>query len=191
MRYRWAPALLALACTAQAGGPAPASKVILGLHEQVHIRELGLTLPAKLDTGAESASLSADQVRTFLRDGHQMVSFALAVDADTREKWGLGAGPSDRIELPLADHVRIKQRAESALPGDKGYTRRPVVALTLCVGDRLATVEVNLTDRRAFSYPLLVGSEALRDLGALVDPAVSMGRGAPDCARGGVAAGAE
>ena len=37
----------------------PANKRIYGLHESVHIRELGITVPAKLDTGADSASLSA------------------------------------------------------------------------------------------------------------------------------------
>jgi hypothetical protein len=34
-------------------------KMIYGLHEKVHIKELGITVPAKLDTGAGSGSLSA------------------------------------------------------------------------------------------------------------------------------------
>lgn len=182
-RYWFALVLMALARGALATEPGPAIKIIHGLHETVRIQELGITLPAKLDTGAESASLSADNVRIFSRDGREMVAFTLALDQPARKKWGIGEPGLDRIELPLVEHVRIKRRAESTARAEQSYVRRPVVALTLCVGDRSARVDVNLTDRRDFSYPLLVGSQALRALGALVDPAVSMSKGQPACAR--------
>jgi len=41
---------------------------------------------------------------------------------------------------------------------------------------------VNLTDRSAFQYPLLIGSEALKRFGALVDPSLKYAAGKPGCA---------
>jgi hypothetical protein len=156
-------------------------KMIYGLHEKVHIKELGITVPAKLDTGAGSGSLSARYIRTFERDGVEMVEFDLAIDRDDREEWGVTREQWDDVELPLSGHVRIKRRAESVAPGDRDYSRRPVVTLTICMGRRQEQVEVNLTNRSEFRYPLLMGSEALRGLGALVDPSLSMAAGEPDC----------
>ena len=156
-------------------------KMIYGLHEKVHIKELGITVPAKLDTGADSASLSARYIRTFEQDGVEMVEFDLSIDRDDREDWGITAEQWDDVELPLSGHVRIKRRAESVSPGERDYSRRPVVTLTVCMGNRQEQIEVNLTDRSEFRYPLLMGSEALQGLGALVDPSLSMAVGEPGC----------
>ncbi len=41
---------------------------------------------------------------------------------------------------------------------------------------------MNLTDRSAFQYPLLIGSEALKRFGALVDPSLKYAAGKPACA---------
>jgi hypothetical protein len=43
------------------------------------------------------------------------------------------------------------------------------------------TIEVNLTDRSAFQYPLLIGSEALKRFDALVDPSLKYAAGKPAC----------
>ena len=78
---------------------------IFGLHEHVALHELALNLPAKLDTGAETASLSAKNI------------------------------------------------------------------------------EVNLTDRSAFEYPLLIGATALKEFNAAVSPGVRYSAGQPSCAK--------
>ncbi|MED5389700.1 MAG: RimK/LysX family protein [Pseudomonadota bacterium] len=160
---------------------APANKRIFGLHERVHLRELGITVPAKLDTGADSASLSARYIKTFERDGVKMVEFDIAIDRDDREEWGITQEQWDDVELPLSGHVRIKRRAESVQDGERDFSRRPVVTLTVCMGDRWQEIDVNLTDRSEFRYPLLVGADALTGLGALVDPSLSMSVGRPGC----------
>lgn len=179
-------AVLVMAGPAASGATAPqaaaSGKAVFGVHEKVHIKELGITLPAKLDTGAESASLSATSIRRYKENGRSMVEFNVALSKAEREKWGIGKDALNNIRLPLDGHVRIKRRAESRDDGEQSYSRRPVVELTLCVGGRRATVAVNLTDRSHFRYPLLVGSDALRALGAMIDPSVSMGSGSPQCA---------
>ena len=95
----------------------PVNKRIYGLHESVHVGELGITVPAKLDTGADSASLSARYIKTFERDGVKMVEFDIAIDRDDREERGIQQNQWDDVELPLAGHVRIKRRAESVQEG--------------------------------------------------------------------------
>ncbi len=175
------PALLLVLAPLVVVADDSSGKMIYGLHEKVHIKELGITVPAKLDTGADSASLSARYIRTFEQDGVEMVEFDLSIDRDDREDWGINAEQWDDVELPLSGHVRIKRRAESVSPGERDYSRRPVVTLTVCMGNRQEQIEVNLTDRSEFRYPLLMGSEALQGLGALVDPSLSMAVGEPGC----------
>ncbi|MDX1803438.1 MAG: RimK/LysX family protein [Alcanivorax sp.] len=165
--------------TAYAGGPG--DKQIFGLHEKVSIPELGITLPAKLDTGAQTASLSARYIKVFERDGEKMVEFDLAVNRQERERWGIRHDQWDDVQLPLSRHVRIKRRADSLDAQERDYSRRPVVTLTLCMGGHLARVDVNLTDRSDFRYPLLIGADALRALKAVVDPAQTMAMAAPAC----------
>ena len=159
----------------------PDSKMIYGLHEMVHIRELGITVPAKLDTGAETASLSARHIKTFECDGVEMVEFDLAVSRDDREEWGIAVEQWDDVVMPLAGYVRIKRRAENLHDGERDFSRRPVVELTVCMGQRREAIDVNLTDRSEFRYPLLMGSQALQRLGALVDPSLSLSVGQPGC----------
>lgn len=83
---------------------------------------------------------------------------------------------------PLARISKIKRRAGDFDPEEeKTYTARPVIELDLCMGKVKRTIEVNLTDRTAFQYPLLIGSDALTRFGALVDPSRTFIAGKPGC----------
>ena len=57
-----------------------AEKTVYGLNEQVSLPELKLEVTAKLDTGAETASLSARDISRFKRNGKTWVRFYLAID---------------------------------------------------------------------------------------------------------------
>ena len=147
-------------------------KTIYGLNEDVALPDFGLEVTAKLDTGAQTASLSARDIERFKRDGETWVRFYLAVDE-------AHARP---IERPLARISKIKRRAGDYDPEhDKTYTARPVIELDLCMGNARRTIEMNLTDRTAFQYPLLIGSDALTRFGALVDPSLTFAAGKPGC----------
>lgn len=148
-------------------------KTIYGLNEYVRLFGLDLKLAAKLDTGAKTASLSARDIQRFKRDGDTWVRFYLAIDE----------AHSSPIERPLARISKIKRRAGDYDPQEeKTYTARPVIEMDVCMGNTLRTIEVNLTDRSAFQYPLLVGSEALKRFSALVDPSLKYAAGKPACA---------
>ena len=150
-----------------------AEKTVYGLNEYVRLFDLDLKLAAKLDTGAKTASLSARDIKRFKRDGETWVRFYLAIDE----------AHSSPIERPLARISKIKRRAGDYDPQEeKTYTARPVIEMDVCMGSSLRTIEVNLTDRSAFQYPLLIGSEALKRFDALVDPSLKYAAGKPACA---------
>lgn len=147
-------------------------KIIYGLNEHVALPEFGLEVPAKLDTGAQTASLSARDIERFQRKGKPWVRFYLAVDEAHNRP----------IELPLQRISKIKRRAGDFDPEEeKTYTPRPVVELEMCMGNAKRSIEVNLTDRSAFQYPLLIGSDALSRFQALVDPSLKYAAGKPGC----------
>lgn len=149
-----------------------AGKTVYGLNEYAELTGIDLQVAAKLDTGAKTASLSARDIKRFKRDGESWVRFYLAID-DAHEH---------PIERPLARLSKIKRRAGDVDPDDeKKYTSRPVISLDVCMGNALRTIEVNLTDRSAFQYPLLIGSEALKRFDALVDPSLKYAAGKPAC----------
>lgn len=144
---------------------------VVGVNETVLLTDLELTLPAKLDTGAMTSSLSAQNIETFQREGEEWVRFELAVD---------GEHDGRELEKAVVRTVNIRRRAEDVTEGDQ-YASRPVVKMELCLGEESRVVEVNLTDRSAFNYPLLIGTTALKAFDAMVDPALSNEAGVPSC----------
>ncbi len=150
---------------------------IYGRYEHVRLDELGKTLKAKMDTGAMTASLSAKDIQRFERKGEKWVRFRLAVD-----------GADDTLyEHRLVRVSRIKTRPEERDEEDEQYAQnqrsahRPVVEMQLCIGNHLHSIEVNLTDRSRFSYPLLIGAQAIGDLDAAIDPERAYLAGHPSC----------
>src|SRR4051794_21040913 len=87
----------ALFAASSAGTAAPA---LYGVHEHVELSGLGLHLPAKLDTGAQTASLSATGIELFKRDGQRWVRFRLTDNIDEH---------GHLIEKPLARMGYIKR----------------------------------------------------------------------------------
>ena len=170
---RLKPFLLLICRLAAPGLGVAAEKTVYGLNEYAQLAGIDLEVAAKLDTGAKTASLSARDIKRFKRDGESWVRFYLAIDT----------AHSHPIERPLARVSKIKRRAGDYDPDeDKNYTARPVIALDICMGTALRSIEVNLTDRGAFQYPLLIGSEALKRFDALVDPSLNYAAGKPACA---------
>ncbi len=141
--------VLALAATANAA----AERDIFGWVEPVVLVEAGYELEAKLDTGAETSSLDAVDIRRFRRKGKSWVRFTVE-DHDR--------GAETRLERPLLRRVRIKRH-------DGKSQLRSVVSLTVCLGDHRRKVEFSLIDRSEFVYPVLLGRSALAGI-AVVDP---------------------
>jgi hypothetical protein len=150
-----APCPPAPVCPKAEPAPAPTAqgdKLILGEVEIADIQPGNLRLEARIDSGAKSCSLHAQQIVRFERDGRRWVRF------ETRNGRGTEL---IKLELPFERHVRIKGE------GDE-YEERPVVMLDIRIGERTQRVQVTLTDRGNYDYPLLIGRNFLRD-NAVID----------------------
>ncbi|GAB6068368.1 hypothetical protein JCM13664_16870 [Methylothermus subterraneus] len=134
------------------------ARLTAGWLEWVVLEPFGLKLKGKLDTGAKTSSLHAVDIEYFERDGKAWVRFKTF---DPRRK----AEPVT-IERPLIRDVRIKRHTAA-------YQQRPVVALDVCLDDRLVRAEFSLIDRGRFNYPVLLGRSLLKQERILVDPAAT------------------
>ena len=130
--------------------PPPAKQLqgmrIIGEVEPVTIVKAGLTLPARIDTGATTSSLDARDIQRFERDGKKWVRFTLV---DRR------SGKKVKIEGRLTRTVEITRHGT-----DPQY--RPVVKLKAILGQAELYREFSLTDRSAFTYPVLIGRNFLQ-----------------------------
>jgi hypothetical protein len=124
----------------------PASTVEIGWCERVALPELGVRLPAKIDTGARTSAL-------------HVLSIAPA-----------GVAPSGRAQLDVilpAGRTRVAtarvEVVEQTLVRDSGghADRRPVIETLLRLGPIERRVRVSLTDRGDMRFPMLVGRTAL------------------------------
>jgi hypothetical protein len=113
-------------------------KIQLGVVENVMLLPWGVTLPARIDTGAAISSLDA---RNLTIKGN-MVEFTLP------EQYG-----GQHIRLPIVKWMTVKS-AETK-------EKRPVVLVDLCIGPKRMQTEVNLNNRSNVKHPLLIGRNTL------------------------------
>jgi hypothetical protein len=125
---------------------------IVGGVERVYVNPPGFLYEARIDTGAESSSIHAENIQLVERDSKKYVLFSLR-NPETNELV--------ELERRLERTVLIKQKAAES-------ERRYVVKLWLTLGDIKEIVEVTLSNRADFSYSLLVGRNLLTDT-AIVD----------------------
>lgn len=124
---------------------------IYGWREDVLIDGMKEKLLAKLDTGALTSSIHAEEKELFERDGKKWVRFMVT---DTRKDSKIRA----RLEAPLVRTARIKEpNAESVA--------REVVRLSFLIGDRKVRGEFTLNNRSNMLAPVLLGRSVLKDLG--------------------------
>lgn len=136
-------------------------KQVLGQIENVVILEKNLKIKAKLDTGAAMSSLSASNIHLFHRDHKEYVSFIFS-DPDTHKKIV--------FTHILERYTRIRNRkSEKENQLHKKLSKRPVIVLSIRIGNQTKKIGINLVDRSDFQYPMLLGSDALQKFHALVD----------------------
>ncbi len=126
-------------------------RMVLGELERVWLEPPGISLIARIDTGADSSSVNAQNLVEFERDGDDWVRFEWSIEGETTT-----------IERPIERYVRVVQQA------DPEGTRRPVVSLRLRIGDTEDDFDFSLADRSHLDHQLNLGRNFLTDL-AVVD----------------------
>lgn len=139
--------------------PAPMTlgdKLVLGQTEWLWIEAVNRVFPARVDTGATTSSLTAQDIVTLERDGQKWARFTIVPEE--------GSDNSYEVEAPIARIANIRQSSTNEID------KRPVVRLTIKIGNMTDTAEFTLTDRSHMNYPILLGREFLKDI-AVVDVA--------------------
>jgi len=123
----------------------PDAKKIIGAVEHVRLVPPNIVLKARIDTGAKTTSVDARDITPFERNGKQWVRF-VCVDGKKEHT----------IEKKVIQTVQIKRHGEESQD-------RYVVKMRIVLGDVSQLISVNLNDRDAYIYPVLIGRNFLRD----------------------------
>jgi hypothetical protein len=128
---------------------------VYGWREKIRIDGIEKSIYAKLDTGAYTSSIHAEEKELFERDGKKWVRFIVT---EPRKK----DAPRTRIEAPLIRIARIKN------PGGESESRE-VVRLAFKIGDRKLRGDFTLNNRSNMLSAVLIGRTTIKELG-WIDP---------------------
>ena len=121
---------------------------IIGWQETVDLPDLGLTnMVAKIDTGARTSALHAEDITRFDKDGADWVRFHTRFDDEARDIW---------VECPIHDLREIKNT--SGQPEE-----RIVIRTKFRIARRAWTIDVSLAERGEMQFRMIVGRSALRN----------------------------
>lgn len=126
---------------------------VIGVVEPVYILPMKSPILARIDTGAETSSIDAQNVKFFERDSEKWVSF----DVINRTN-----GQKHHFEKKIYRRTSIKR-----IGGDE---TRTVVQMRIRFGDEIVTSQFTLADRSKFEYQVLIGRNILAGR-AVVDAA--------------------
>jgi hypothetical protein len=129
------------------------SSRVFGWKEWVWVIRPEIILRAKLDTGARTCSIHATNIETFELDGKNWVKFTIC-DPDSE------TGARYRHKAPIVRVAKVKNDSG-------GLDTRYVVPLLLQIGDQKLETEFNLNDRSNMVCEILIGRNALHNLGAV------------------------
>lgn len=132
-------------------------KKIMGRVEKILLMDKKIILDAKLDSGADSSSLSAKNILPFERNHKKWIQFTIS--------------STDQIyTAPLIKNIKILRRSDEITNNHNYlYKLRPTIQLPICVGNQKFLILVNLIDRSTFKYPMLIGNDAIKKMGIIID----------------------
>lgn len=128
---------------------------IYGWREHIFVKGITEKILAKLDTGALTSSIHAEERELFERDGKKWVRF-IVTDPTVKKP------TRTRIEAPLVRIARIKEPGGESVP-------REVVLLSFQIGERKIRSEFTLNNRSNMLSPVLIGRNTIKHLG-WIDP---------------------
>jgi hypothetical protein len=133
-----------------------AKRRTIGWREWVALPDLGIReIKAKVDTGADNASLHAFDLERFEEDGTSMVRFTIHPHQRKRK-------PSVECVAEIVGERKVRN------PGGRSEVR-PVIRTTLVVAGKELTALVNLTTRDEMTFRMLLGRRTIRR-NFIIDP---------------------
>lgn len=130
--------------------------IILGWREWAALPELKIEgIKAKIDTGARTSSLHAENIEIFEKSEKEWVKFSV-----------------DPVQNSSENRVSccVELFEEREVKSSTGHIEmRPVIITDLHIGHRTWPIEITLTNRDSMGFRMLLGREALRNR-CLVNP---------------------
>jgi hypothetical protein len=119
--------------------------ILIGWRELVSLSQFKLfNIKAKIDTGAKTSALHAENIEYITIKGKSYVRFIVEQED----------GKSITIKSPL-----IEERDVKSSTGHK--TRRPVVKTKIQMGKDIFEIEITLINRDLMGFKMLIGRDAL------------------------------
>lgn len=126
----------------------PQKYTSIGGIEWAFIEPGNVVLEARIDTGAETSSIHAQDIQLIEKDGKRWVRFSLT-------------HPETNVKIPL--ERRLHRRILVKQTADILEDRRYVVRMWVTLGASRTWLDVSLSDREGFEFPLLLGRNMLMD----------------------------
>lgn len=135
------------------------AKKCLGWREWVRLPDWGVKkIKAKLDTGAKTSALHAEDVKIVKFRGKKYVKFRVFPFQRDKKK-------SKKIRAELLDVRPVKSSGGHV-------TQRPVVLTHLQIDDEIWPIQITLVNRDIMGFRMLIGRQALKHR-FLIDPGKS------------------
>lgn len=131
------------------------SLTVIGWLECISLPELDLVdFGVKVDTGAKTTALHADEIEPFFKGSDPWVRFLAP---------RLGGTAQNQCEFPVHTERKITNTGGVAEP-------RFVIRTPMELGGRKWEIDISLTDRANMRFPLILGRRALRGRNIVVHP---------------------
>lgn len=128
---------------------------IIGEVEPIYFPPMKAPFLARIDSGAQTSALDAQNIRFFERDGEKWVAFTL-INRQSGEK--------QRFEKEIHKQVKVKRIEESE--------KRTLVDMDVKFGEETFSAIFSLADRRKFEYQTLIGRNIITGR-AIIDTSLS------------------
>ena len=117
---------------------------IIGEVEPIYILPMKSPFFSRIDTGATTSSIDAENIKLFERDGVDWVSFTI-VNRNTKEQHA--------FEKPLVKRIKIKRIEEEE--------HRVIVEMDVKMGGKKFKADFTIAERKDFEYQGLIGRNIL------------------------------
>lgn len=129
--------------------PKRKERVVVGWREWLALPDLHVPkIKAKVDTGARTSALHAEEIRYVRKRSVTYVEFVVTTERD-------GASVRTVALAPLIEERRVRSSNGTA-------ELRPVIETRVRLGEREWVIEVTLTRRDMMGFPMLLGRQAVK-----------------------------
>lgn len=134
-------------------------KTRIGWREFISLKDFGVpSIKVKVDTGAATSALHAEDIHVFLKNGQKWVRFLIYPKQKSRR-------PKIHVEAELISMKRVKSSTGH-------ITERPVVRTLACLDQICWNIDITLVNRDIMGFRMLLGRRALKK-NFIVDPSRS------------------